>query len=600
MGDPIDPTPFEPYMPESVRGLIAEAREGRGAAAKWLVSGGGGWGQVGDSFAFLRAHPVTLPLEQLGWLVGIGMFGDELTVIPDIMERERISEPAPIILEAFAAGIRAGVPTMKRQWKSIERIAAMTRNVPDALRDVLPFGLVSDQALARGCALRLAQKIGPSARAAIEAARAQTSEKRALKRLDEALSALTAESAAPAEDDLLARLLAAYRETFDPALEAPIASLGADQARRRGPLRAKSKGELEGAWLALAAKKDPGDVDRLLGTPWPGAWKTALARVEALRGFEADPRIATALPKIETAYDSFGSYPLHRAAHGTAARHRGQKTADAPKELLAEAEGRTKRTIDIDAVWRAFREDPTDERRMVLADALQTLGDPRGEYIALSMAIAEGRADPAITKRAAQLLDANIDAWTGPLPGAERSSRRFERGFLAEVHLKTKGKKLLESVSAPEWATIEELHLEAADILEYHRDALVKLFESAPALRAFIAHSFGSEELLASLVGPFPRIRAFGARDFLPSAKVPAFPNLALVGTSTFWFGVDHALECASRVGAEVLLLFGVDDLAAAVEQLHQSKVPEARFLAGNRHVAPGRHEGWCVRVRRG
>ncbi|MGZ5970899.1 MAG: hypothetical protein ACXWP4_24675, partial [Polyangiales bacterium] len=271
-----------------------------------------------------------------------------------------------------------------------------------------------------------------------------------------------------------------------------------------------------------------------------------------------------------------------------------------PKELLAEAEGRTKRTIDIDAVWRAFREDPTDERRMVLADALQTLGDPRGEYIALSMAIAEGRADPAITKRAAQLLDANIDAWTGPLPGAERSSRRFERGFLAEVHLKTKGKKLLESVSAPEWATIEELHLEAADILEYHRDALVKLFESAPSLRAFIAHSFGSEELLASLVGPFPRIRAFGARDFLPSAKVPAFPNLALVGTSTFWFGVDHALECASRVGAEVLLLFGVDDLAAAVEQLHQSKVPEARFLAGNRHVAPGRHEGWCVRVRRG
>src|SRR5262249_32287071 len=153
---------------------------------------------------------------------------------------------------AVAAGIRAGVTMTKRQWMSIERVAALAPQIPDALKDVLPLGLVSDSALARGCALRLAERA--RARSAIEAARA-TTDKKALQRLDEALAALAEQPSASAKPDLLPRLLEAYKTTFDPALDEPIARLGAQESRRRGPLRAKSKSELEAVWLALANKK---------------------------------------------------------------------------------------------------------------------------------------------------------------------------------------------------------------------------------------------------------------------------------------------------------------------------------------------------------
>ena len=583
-------------MPPSVLALIEEARGGRGVALAWFEGKGAGWGQVGDSFGFLRGHPVRLSDEQIGWLVGIGTFGDELIVIPDVMERERSSAAvAEIVLVAIAAGLRAGVPTQKRQWKGIERIAALSKTLAP-LREVLPIGLLSEQALHRGVALGLAQKLGASARPAIEAARA-TADKKGIKRLDEALAALGGGNEKSA-DDLLVRLLAEYAKTFDPALVPLIAEIGAAESLRRPALSAKSKGELEAAWLALANKRDPGDVDRLLGTPWPGAWKLALARVNALRSLLPDPRIPGALEKIETQYDSYGSHPLHGAVGSIVRAQTRTKLADAAGPLVLEARGRSRRSVDIEAVWRAFAEDPSDEQRMVLADALQTNGDPRGEYIALSMAIADGNRDPAIKQRAARLLEANIDAWTGPLPGAKRSSRHFDRGFLTCVRLETKGPKLLQSIAAREWCTVEELHLAPADILQRHGEALEELFSRAPMLRAFIAHSYGSEEVFSSFTGPHPRIRAIGAPDLMPEAPIAALPNLALVGTRASSFGPELAFPMADRAGLEVVLLFGVTDFALALERFATAKLPEARLTAIPDFAS--RHEGWCVRVRRG
>lgn len=593
MSAPVDPTPFEPAMPASVRALIADARAGRGPAVAWLRD------EPGVTYALLRNHPVALPPEQLGWLVGMGMFGDGSGSLVRIMGWERAVEPAPFVLEAFAAGVRAGVPTTRRQWKDVEQVVAMVREVPDALAAALPLGLVSDQALTRGAALRLAQKLGARARAAIVGARGEADGK-AEKRLDEALAALgvtaPTKGAKTADDERLARLVAAYGETRDPALAGPIAQLGAEVARRRGVLGAKSKGELEGAWHALAADKDPGDVDRLLGTPWPGAWKVALTRVEALARFPADPRIAAALPKIETQYDSFGSAPLHRHAKAVALRHGGEKRADAPAELV----GETRAPVDVEAVWRAFREAPTEERRQVLADALLTVGDPRGEYIALATAVAEGRADASAQRRAAKLLDAHVDEWTGPLPGAKRTSRRFERGFLTSVQLKTKAATLLGSVDAPEWCTVEELHLEAADWLGRHGEALHQLLGKAPSLQSLVFYSFGAERLLAELPGPYPRITALGERSSMPEGKLAAFPALRLYGTSIHWYPPEQALALGARLGLVVVLLFGVQKLSAALAAFAAGHVPEARFVLGGRtaFVEPV-HEGWCVRVRR-
>lgn len=594
MSAPVDPTPFEPAMPASVRALIAEARAGRGPAVDWLRD------EPGVTYALLRNHPLTLPPEQLGWLVGIGMFRDGSGSLVRIMGWERAVEPAPFVLEAFAAGVRAGVPTTRRQWKDVEQVAAMVREIPDALAAALPHGLVSDQAIARGSALRLAQKLGARAHEAIALARAG-GDKKGQKRLDEALVSLGATAAPPPEKtaatERLARLLAAYAETRDPALAGPIAQLGGDVARARGTLTAKSKGELEGVWHALSASKDPGDVDRLLGTPWPGAWKLARARVDALAEFPPDPRIAAALPRIETQYDSFGSAPLHRRAKEVARRHGGDKRADAPAELVGEARA----PVDVDAVWRAFREAPTEERRQVLADALLTVGDPRGEYIALATAIAEGRADAAAQRRAAQLLEAHVDEWTGPLPGAKRSSRRFERGFLTSVELKTKAATLLASVDAPEWCTVEELHLEAGDWLGHHGEALHRLLGTAPSLQTLVFYSFGAERLLAeALPGPYPRITALGERSSMPEGKLAAFPALRLYGTSVHWYPPEQALSLGARLDLEVVLLFGVQRLPAALAAFAAGRVPEARFVLGGRSafVQPA-HDGWCVRVRR-
>src|SRR5687767_8380188 len=87
--EPIDPTPFEPFMPDDVKAVVAEARAGRGPAAQWLVSRGGGWAQVGDAFGLLRGHPVPVAPHVAGWLAGIAMFGDDLHALPRVIVRGR-------------------------------------------------------------------------------------------------------------------------------------------------------------------------------------------------------------------------------------------------------------------------------------------------------------------------------------------------------------------------------------------------------------------------------------------------------------------------------------------------------------------------------
>lgn len=474
MGEPIDPTPFErggSGMPDAVRALIAEARAGRGPALGWLTAERGGWGQVGDCFGLLRGHPERLPDECVGWLVGIGMFGDDLHALPDVFEREHQRGPALHAIDAFAAGIRAGVPIQKRQWKSIERLVIFAGSVPAALQEILPIGLASEQALTRGVALRIGQRIGAALLPTIRAAAREATTTKAKKRLEEALAALQGEDrgeggksgeiseggeggegesdgTVPAERrgsrassdgattvagatasaldtgaSLLARLLEAYAATFDPALAPLVRRLGAREGKRRAPIEARSKGELEGAWLAIAAKRDPADVERLVGTPWPGAWKVGLERVRALGKFAPDPRIVDALGTLRGRYTSFGSQPIHHAGTTARTHHLRPQAGAADPALLAEAEAATREEIDVTSLWRAFYEAPGDlERRHVLADGLQTVGDPRGEYIALSLALADGGAPR--TRSVALPSSSNRTSTPGPGTSPASIARR--------------------------------------------------------------------------------------------------------------------------------------------------------------------------------
>ncbi|MCB9679007.1 MAG: hypothetical protein H6737_28155 [Alphaproteobacteria bacterium] len=547
----VDPAPFEPFLPPAVREEVERARRGEGPAVAWLnPPGGGGWGQVGSSFALLRGHPERLPDEVVGWLVGMAMFADDLHTLPSVMERERHTRPAPFAIEAFVAGLKAGLPTQKRQWKSVEKLVEIGGRVPGCVADIVVVGIVSDSALARGVAQRLAQR-SPGAADRVREALAADPGRKERRRLEEALAMLDAD-AAPApppdrEEGRLLRLLEAWRETRDPELAEAIALVGAELGRPG--IDARSKSELEAAWHGVARAKDPADVHRLLGTPWPGAWKAALARIEALGAFPDDPRIAAGLADAAPRYPSMGSGPMHAALTRVARRIRDSRLADAfeaigasrwtmgaaytqvanesrlvairamPEAIRTEIAGLASRRPDLDELWEAVYAQPDDTARLlVLADALQAVGDPRGELVALQVAEAEGQATPAVRKRIRELLAAHIDTWTGPLPGVRRASRTFERGLLVSVELDPTTRTLGASFDTPAWRTLRRLGLASGSA-----ESIAQLLAHTPNLQELRIDGYTFGQLLE--LGPFPGPTIVGLAWNEVSLPLRAFPD---------------------------------------------------------------------------
>lgn len=114
-----------------------------------------------------------------------------------------------------------------------------------------------------------------------------------------------------------------------------------------------------------------------------------------------------------------------KAAKATA----GTKPVKEPKPAVIKKTPRGKPAAGAHSdLLRAILENPDDDRaRLVYADALQEDGDPRGEYIALSLA--KGK---AATDRAKALLDAHRGkAWQNF--GAKGARYTWRRGFICEV-----------------------------------------------------------------------------------------------------------------------------------------------------------------------
>lgn len=630
MGKPVDPTPFEATMPAEMQQSLTEARAGQGVLARWLVNDEGGWGQVGDCFALLRTAGLSPVI--VGWAVGIAMFGDDLNALSRMMRRERHFGVVHHVADAFAAGVAAGVPCMKRQWKGIEDLIKQMPSVPSSVVAVLPIALGSNKALERGVGLRLAQRAGAEAPPAIEAARAQATEKKLLKRLNEALATLQPEAEPLAggrlgQADLLLRLLAAWPGSHDAALADAIVRVGKEVAQGRPALQGKSKGELEGAWLALAAQKDPTDVERLIATPWPGKWKVALERVAALATFPPDPRIARGLLDVAASYSSQGSFALHQriaqvvgaiadpsclqlleAAHlarkrlgyrqyeSTLEQLRRLDTSAPPPELLADARGIGANTRDLESLWKLVFDEPDHpEHRLVLADALQEAGDPRGELITLQHAEAEGRADTESKKRIKALLKENIDRWTGPLPDVEKASRRFERGFLVALRSSAGRQALDASRGCPQWRTVEELTLTS-----WHDAA--ELVRQLPCLR----HLSASDDTLRSLAKgtALPRLEVLGGASYTPRAEArQAFPNVRLLARRSSpdedaWAALGDFF--ASLHQSSVLVCMGVrgESIGETISRWREHGPAELRFTTGGESLAKA--EGAAAWLTRG
>ena len=104
-------------------------------------------------------------------------------------------------------------------------------------------------------------------------------------------------------------------------------------------------------------------------------------------------------------------------------------------ELAALAAGLAPTGADLDRLWREVGDHPGDlSARTVLGDALSAAGDPRGELIALQLALAAedtGHARDRRARRVKRLLDAWWPHWLGELAAiALRDGSEFRNGML--------------------------------------------------------------------------------------------------------------------------------------------------------------------------
>lgn len=116
----------------------------------------------------------------------------------------------------------------------------------------------------------------------------------------------------------------------------------------------------------------------------------------------------------------------------------------------------------------AVLEEPSDlDRRQVYADYLLSIGDPRGEFIALQLAELRGTLDRAGVARAEALLAEHGDAWLDGLGDhLVRDRTRFVAGFLTAARVQH-GARLKWLLDSRIWATVETLELAPHELLRH-------------------------------------------------------------------------------------------------------------------------------------
>jgi uncharacterized protein (TIGR02996 family) len=405
---------------------------------------------------------------------------------------------------------------------------------------------------------------------------------------------------------MLERLLAAWRETFDEALVEPIARLGAEAAKTRRPPAGKTQAALEAAWHAMLAKGDPADLDVLLATKWPKKDEPLLARLEALANAPPDPRVGPRLLELRAqrspAYDVaisrvlarapteqlallLDGYPATRFGLARAALENVKRSAASPA-LVEEARALLAPAIEP----RMAKFDPADlAARAVLADELQAAGDPRGEFIALQLAIADGVADAPAYKREAKLLAQHAAEWLRPFPNALLNDCRFERGMPVAIATTVRGRALDLAIDRPEWATVEELTIDG-------RDAdLARLIRRMPRLRMLSTRDDVLVKLAASTT-PFPGILALGVPSRWFPDDLRAFPDCKVLAGAWMRDGdypdlYERMQLAGRRLGLRAIVYARVGGISIGL-RYRAVGPPLVRFT-----VSRDRGRGWWIEV---
>jgi uncharacterized protein (TIGR02996 family) len=118
-------------------------------------------------------------------------------------------------------------------------------------------------------------------------------------------------------------------------------------------------------------------------------------------------------------------------------------------------------SFDLEQLFNAVFDAPQDDvRKLVLADALQGLGDPRGDFIALQLrgsAITRRRSDKLLVRhREAFLRGLRPAILSAADPLKPRTiDERWEKGFLVQCTARLPGV----TAACRDWAMVHTLHL---------------------------------------------------------------------------------------------------------------------------------------------
>ena len=115
-----------------------------------------------------------------------------------------------------------------------------------------------------------------------------------------------------------------------------------------------------------------------------------------------------------------------------------------------------------DALFDAVYADPhSDARRLVLADHLLELGDPRGEFITLQIQKQQRPLSGSAMRREKLLLRKHREAWLGPVAKLLVGEEQWERGFLSQAWARLTG----DTDGDRRWNTVKKLNLYAVDTI---------------------------------------------------------------------------------------------------------------------------------------
>ncbi len=156
-----------------------------------------------------------------------------------------------------------------------------------------------------------------------------------------------------------------------------------------------------------------------------------------------------------------------------------------------------------------------DAPRLVYADMLTGLGDPRGEFIVLQIHASQGTSDKASRARMRELWKAHSAEWTWTIRKAIRLRKAdFERGFYTTAKLVKGDLKTQQAVvGAVEWATVRSVQMESAGLVTILLDPAFKALRNIDGL--------GPLASVRTLAAYHPNLHHLGFRDRFALGKVP-------------------------------------------------------------------------------